>query len=231
MNDLASVNELLSGIYRDFKSRLNRSNYPLVFEYFDLKSREYKAKGRGHGLGHFAILYTPIPKIRPELMLVGDNPSWFDRADMTLALDIVREIEEGIPKKSSYLVHNHTFASQLKTIFNCNLKREDLLRQCVGLNRFWVQTGADGIKDFVKQPRTEEYRQLKQICEGGTQKIVSALEPRVVILLGANAQKAFPHAFRVIHPSIAIEHARHPGRGGVNKCTDDIGAIIDKHDL
>jgi len=27
----------------------------------------------------------PIPKIRPDLMLIGDNPSWFDRVDMTLA--------------------------------------------------------------------------------------------------------------------------------------------------
>lgn len=231
MNDLASVNELVNGIYRDFRSHLNRINYPLVFEYFDLKSRGYKAEDRGHDLGHFAILYTPIPKIRPDLMLIGDNPSWFDRVDMTLALNIVREIEKGVPQKSSYLVHNHTFAAQLKTIFNCNLKREDLLRQCVGLNRFWVQTGSDGIKDFIKQPRAEEYRRLKRICEYGTQRMVAALEPRVVILLGANSQKAFSHAFRGEHPSIAIEHARHPGRGGVNQCTESISAIIDKHRL
>ena len=231
MNDVASVLQLVDSIYRDFKAQLTRENFPLVFDYFDVKSRQYLADRRGHQLGHFAILYTPITRIRPDLMLIGDNPSWFDRNDMSLALTIVQEIEKGVPHASSYLTHDHAFANQLTTIFNRHLQRADLLRQCVGMNRFWVQTGTDGIQDFQKRPRNEEYRRLKRICERGTQRIVAALDPRVVILLGNHAQEAIPYAFRHEHQSIAFERARHPGRGGVNQCADEVSTIIERHHL
>jgi len=38
---------------------------------------------------HFAIpVFTQFPKIRPDLMLIGGQSLWFDRVDMTLAVNI-----------------------------------------------------------------------------------------------------------------------------------------------
>jgi hypothetical protein len=94
-----------------------------------------------HRLGRFIILYTPIATIRPQLMLVGNNPSWFHRTRRKAALANLATVAEKIPVVNSFLEHDHSYSRTLRKVFH-RLNRIDLLEGCVGLNRLWIQIGS-----------------------------------------------------------------------------------------
>jgi len=180
------MNELLEieSIYNNFHNTHTPEHYPALFDRYRQLEQEGRTK---HGLGHFAILYTPL-RINPQVMIIGNNPSWFDQYDSSRALDIVKEMEQGIPTVNSYLDHRHAFARQMQAGFS-QVGRSDLLEGCVGMNRLWVQTGSAGVPKMVTRNQSSEWREIKNRCEEGTREIVRLIKPKLALLVGVPAQK------------------------------------------
>ena len=177
----------IEALYSDFDSFWNSDNCQLTRAYLPELVKESTSPAT-HTLGRFVILYTPIETLSPSLMIIANNPSWFDRDDRQTAINNVEKLVGGIPSVNSYIRHDHNMAMILRSIFR-DLGRIDLLEQCVGLNRFWIQTGS-GIGKLLSNERREEGRRIRDRCERGTRRIIELLHPRAVALLGNEAQKA-----------------------------------------
>ena len=73
---------ILAGILTFF----NQESFPETFELINHLNQS--APDDAHKYGYYAILYTPVI-YRPTFMIVGNNPSWFDKDsnDNALILD------------------------------------------------------------------------------------------------------------------------------------------------
>lgn len=76
--DQHSRNEALQKVYQKFKEEWTEENYPALFKAMKKMRRDHPEK-YPHELGHFAIFYTPIPDGEIKYMVIGNNPSWFDK--------------------------------------------------------------------------------------------------------------------------------------------------------
>ncbi len=233
-NDINVIKDAIGNTYLNFSEKIRRENIPEIFKYF---TELGKSGGCIHKLGHFAIFYTPISKLQPKLMFVGNNPSWFDN-NGPRALEIIKEMECGIPSVNSYLEHNHVFARQMRKMFGedqYRINRPDLLEGCVGMNRFWLQTGSKGTGDLAKKPRNEEFKSIKNYCERKTKDFIRYLQPKVAVMLGGPAQEMISEDFslRMKNQGISIEKAHHPSNrnGGLSLTADEVKNIIDKYGL
>lgn len=193
-----------------------------------LMVREYLMENSSmlHPLGKYVILYGP-PQYRPPLMLIGNNPSWFGSRETALAN--LADVAAKIPRVNSYTAHDHEFARHLKSAFQC-LNREDLMENCVGLNRFWFQTGPK-FSSFV--PRKAQHPFLRTawdktiaFCEAGTRELIDIISPRSVALVGRHATRAIPKSFRVLRCAVVFKDCRHPAHGGKSQFQHDLADLI-----
>jgi hypothetical protein len=93
------MNELgmqIQKYYEDFKKDFNRGNFPDVFELIEDHNKKKNLKGQEHSLGNFAILYTPV-RYNPKIMMIGNNPSWFDKDNGVIGYKIVKELMKTPP--------------------------------------------------------------------------------------------------------------------------------------
>jgi hypothetical protein len=215
------TNGEIQKIYTDFARHFNPQNYPYLFREFPCMRRKFPSR-YPHGLGHYAIFYTPVPDQPIDFMLVGNNPSWFDskakesRDAAARAEQMVCGLKDGPPKEILYMRPDFDFGKQLQQILP-----PQILENIVGLNRFWMQTGVD-IQQFLKDLETEdakkEFLLLQKECEKNTRKIVLLLKPKTVFLFGNAAQKTF------LKTSLPCDFVsvRHPSNAGVSKAKSEI---------
>ncbi len=220
MNKIESINS----IYEEFKLLFNKKRCPELFEAMKTAEKDYFP----HSLGHFAILYTPVPKeSRPKLMLIGNNPSWFvdvnknktlENKEKKIALERVKSLENGVPSFSSYTQEpKHRFAKRLETEYK-NASVFSLLEDTVGMNRFWIQTGSDpeALKKVVLEnnvsnaKKNSQLEKLIEFCTEQTKKIIKIIEPHFLIILGTPARKCLDDWDAP--KSISIKFSQHPDR-------------------
>lgn len=236
MNKIKSINY----IYKDFKLLFNKKKCPELFEAMGAAEQDYFP----HSLGHFAILYTRVPReARPKLMLVGNNPSWFidvnknktlNDKEKNIALERVKILERGVPSFSSYTQQpKHRFAKRLETEYK-NASVFSLLENTVGMNRFWIQTGSkpDALKNVVLENSVSNARKNKQLddliefCAEQTKNIIKIIDPHFLIILGTPARECLGnwHAPK----SISVNFAKHPDRSTeLSKVLLDIKPALD----
>lgn len=208
-------------IYNDFRSLHKPERCQALFKRYRQLEQEGHTK---HELGHFAILYTPL-RLNPKVMIIGNNPSWFDQYDPSRALDIVKEMEKGVPTVNSYLVHRHAFAKQMQAGFS-QVGRGDLLKSCVGMNRLWVQTGSAGVPKMLTSDQGSQWREIKNRCEEGTREIVRLIKPKLVLLVGVPAQDTLNRHFRGENAEIQFADVRHPSHGGAQEFASQLRDAI-----
>ena len=220
------MNELETKIqkyYQDFKRDFREENFPQVFDLIESYNRS--PNRTQHKLGSFVIFYTPI-RYKPKLMIIGNNPSWFDKDDPEKGYEIVKGLMKGPPRESSYLVHNHVFANRLQDAF-VRIGRVDLLRDCVGMNRWWLQTGPENAS-WNRACRSNSFKlgqSFISYCESKTRELVSHINPKVTLLVGRKAQKLFPEK----NPSnTSIRHVAYPLGGGITQLESDLKKIVEE---
>ena len=86
MNNLEAE---IQSIYDDFRSIFNQESFPETFELINHLNQS--APDDAHKYGYYAILYTPVI-YRPTFMIVGNNPSWFDKDSNDNAQKIVKKL-------------------------------------------------------------------------------------------------------------------------------------------
>lgn len=220
---MTSKVNFIHNIYSDFRDEWTEKNYPNLFENMR-KIVKDAPHNYPHQLGHYAIFYTPVPKLDVRYMIIGNNPSWFhrkakkDKTHALSALSVVQGLEYSPPPKNLYTDGEYTFSDHLKTIFrDC----PGVLSSAVGLNRFWIQTGS-GFGEFKKEinyPEIQkEFKKIQKYCEERTVQIVKELNPEVLFLFGKPAQDTF--AERRINSEII--NVRHPSNGGLSSAIKTI---------
>lgn len=215
------IKDVVADIYKEFHNTHTPDRYPALFNRYRQLERDGHTK---HELGHFAILYTTL-RMNPKVMIVGNNPSWFDQYDPSRALDIVKEMERGIPTVNSYLDHKHAFARQMQAGFS-QVGRDDLLESCVGMNRLWVQTGSAGVPKMVTREERSQWREIKNWCEAGTREMVRLIKPELVLLVGVPAQNTLNRHFRKENSEIHFAEVRHPSHGGAQEFASQLKDAI-----
>ena len=216
--------QAINNIYSEFKLLFKERKIPELFEAMRLAQKEHFP----HPLGHFAILYTSVPReSRPKLMLIGNNPSWFvdvkknkrlSDEEKKIALERIQNLENGFPSFSSYTQKpKHRFAKRLETEYK-RASLLNLLETTVGMNRFWVQTGSEpnALKDVTLENSISNIKKNKQLdkliefCNKGTKEIIKIIEPHFLIILGAPARELLTDW--EAPKSISIQFANHPDR-------------------
>lgn len=215
--------------YSEFRQIFNEENFPEVFKKIhEHNQKKHDSKKGEHNLGHFAILYTPFIH-RPNIMLIGNNPSWFDKKDAIKGQEIIRKLEKHPPYINSYIKHNHVFAQKMRNIFVKKLNRGDLLEKCVGMNRLWLQTGSEfnTWKTSCNSYSLKFGHSLSKYCETRTKEIIKLIEPKAVLLIGQKAQELFSSDNK---PS-NIFNVDYPYGKGISMFREQLEHIIDKKKL
>ena len=189
-----------------------------------------------HDLGKFVIFYS-LPTISPKVVIIGDNPSWFQTSNPVLAEKNLEDVAEKIPTINSYKSHGHKFGNQIIDVFNA-IGRENWLDEIVGLNRFWIQTGGGGtteLKDECKKNgQLFLYEEIKHLCEKYTKDLVKLLNPNLVILLGKKAQNIYKP---IVNNSFYNPNRRsfifaiHPARGKWRQTASEIDTFLNENEI
>jgi hypothetical protein len=168
-----------------------------------------------HTKGSAVILYTPW-RYQPDLMMIGTNPSWFHRGmgepkihARTQALQNLNQVRQKVPTVNSYIEHDHEFSMKLRSYFE-PFGAINLLRDCVGMNRFWIQTGSSSsikLTDFQDKLILKE---LKDFCTEQTRAIVALTQPKTLWLLGKPAQECFEGWDHTLHGIEYVINSWHP---------------------
>jgi len=218
------MNELEKKIqkyYSDFKKDFNKKNFPAVFQL--IEEHNSKKNKSYHDLGNFAILYTPV-LYKPKIMMIGNNPSWFDKDNPENGYKIVRELMKAPAKECSYLVHNHVYAHRLQDAFS-RVGRMDLLTNCVGMNRLWLQTGPENApwNRACKAISFELRQNLYEYCQTRTKEIINLIKPKVLLLVGAKAQGLLQG--QAISNTV-VKCVAYPLGGGITLLENELREII-----
>ena len=189
--------------YSKFKEIYNEENYPEWFAFCNDHNKQfgdegYKLAVSGHELKHFAILQTKIYEEK-EIIIVGNNNSWFVPGNMRESLKVVKGLKKGIPEDNFLTKDESDYSRDLRSYFE--ILGEDskkLFERAIGINRFWIQTGP-------KCPPTEleiemksnfalknEWKILQEKCEKWTREIIELINPQLLLLLSGAAQKLYP---------------------------------------
>ena len=228
------VHEAIQKIYDDFKKTFESNKYQSVRAALDKVSEKNKYNHKfKHSLGEFAIFYS-LPTLKPDVVIIGNNPSWFHKSDPKKAQENLYDLAGCIPEQNvnSYRDRGHTFGDQFCSILAA-INKEEWLDSLVGLNRFWVQTGSGGIEEVKEQSDKIEkgvFRELEKQCEERTRKLVQILSPKMVILFGGPAQRTFGPIHRKTLPHIKFCDSRHPARGGREQAIADIKNFLSAED-
>ena len=182
--------------YSKFKEIYNEENYPEWFKFLKYHNMQFGEKGYNneeHKLGHYAILQTNIPE-NPIVVMVGKNNSWFIPSDMEDSLEVAKSLKENIPDQD-WFARESNFASRLNSQINkissIDSEAADILvNNRVGMNRIWLQTGANCPHENLKKAMEKnsklkyEWSDLKKICHKWTEDIIRTINPGLVILFG-----------------------------------------------
>ena len=107
MNEL---NTQIQKYYDEFRKDLNQGNFPAVFELIKNHNSKNNLERKEHVLGTFSILYTQV-RYKAEIMILGNNPSWFDKDNGAVGYRIVSDLMKTAPDYNSYIEDNHVFSS------------------------------------------------------------------------------------------------------------------------
>ena len=198
-----------------------------------------------HELGKYIIFYS-IPTFDPDLVIIANNPSWFDRYDNKLAKQNLEDVAGKLPTVNSYKDHNHKFGNEIVKVFEA-IGRKNWIDEVVGLNRFWIQTGGKGteeLKKTIKELEIENmplkppmlFKKIENICHEYTKDLIRILNPKILILLGKPAQNVFPilqYPRLDKNNNTFIIEADHPSNRrkdmrGWKKTAEDIKNILEK---
>ena len=220
---MSSFDADMQSFYTDFKRDFTRDNFPSVFDLIKKYNATKTRKRHEHDLGSFAIFYTPV-RLNPKLMMIGNNPSWFDKDNGYKGFEIVKGLMKGPPKENSYLVHNHVYAQRMQDIFG-RVGRSDLLADCVGMNRWWLQTGSENSSwnRACKEYSAHMNQNLYEYCETRTKRIIELVKPEVVLLVGAKAQQLSPEGDALGN---SIKHVSYPLGGGITALETELRLVI-----
>ena len=212
--------------YDDFKRDFNKKNFSEVFQL--IEQHNSKKNKSYHDLGNFAILYTPV-RYKPKIMMIGNNPSWFDKDSPENGYKIVRELMKAPAKECSYLVHNHVYARRMQDAFS-RVGRMDLLANCVGMNRLWLQTGPENASwnKACKIISYELKQNLYEYCQTRTKEIINLIKPKVVLLVGAKAQELLKGQ---AISNTAVKRVPYPLGGGITLLESELRQIIQDEKL
>lgn len=232
-DNVKEIENKIEKYYTMFKEIYTKKHYPDWFEFCKNYNQKFGNEGykkgiKGHELGHYAILQTPIPPKEPRIVMVGKNNSWFVPDNMKRSLEVVRNLEESIPTYDHYSIGSN-FAnrlnSQIKQIGFKNKKAEDLLRNHrVGMNRIWLQTGTsdENINKMTQEDQKASLQEkflgssLIQRCHNWTEKIIDKINPELVLLFGSGkhgADKLFNKEEGKLErekASFIVKHCYHP---------------------
>jgi len=233
--DKANIETLVRNTYCDFETDFKAENFPSVFDWIEKVNQAGNFGKGGHPLSLSAapIFQTPVT-LNPKLMLVGNNNSWFDSSDSKTAQKNLAQLVGAEPRVNSYMDHDTTFARSLRKVFGrdkgsfSGLNKLGVLRDCVGINRMWIQIGPDdkpkgasrGMKSVAADPSLLLGESFKDYCESRTRKLIEAIQPKVLVLVGSEAQTLYVSAPQP--KNITVVNARHPARGGEQKMADCI---------
>lgn len=220
-------------IYDNFSTEFKSKEFSSVRKALSNISKNNKDDPKYlHNLGKFVIFYS-LPSVNPEIMIIGDNPSWFHKKNPFLAKKNLEDVAGKIPKINSYKIHDHTFGNQIRNVFNL-IGKESWLDKVVGLNRFWIQTGGGGTKELRNESNKIEQgviNRLEKICEKNTRQMVEILSPKVAILLGKKAQNSFSFIDRSELSNIQFCDVIHPARGKWRQTASEIQYFFKKRKL
>jgi hypothetical protein len=218
---MSELENKIQKYYGDFKRDFNKKNFPGVFQL--IEEHNSKKNKSYHDLGNFAILYTPV-RYKPKIMMIGNNPSWFDKDNPENGYKIVRELMKAPAKECSYLVHNHVYARRLQDAFS-RVGRMDLLANCVGMNRLWLQTGPENASwnRACKTISLELRQNLYEYCQTRTKEIINLIKPKVVLLVGAKAQGLLQG--QAISNTV-VKSVAYPLGGGITLLENELREII-----
>ena len=222
---MSELDTKINAYYQSFRDAFRKENFPELF--VQIEKHNSNSAAQTHRMGSFAILYTPV-RYRPDIMIIANNPSWFDKYDFDTAEAIVEELMDGPPKVVSYVDHNHVFAHRLQDAFR-RLDRIDLLQNCVGMNRLWLQTGPENAS-WNKACRTRSAQlgvSLIEYCEQKSIEIIKLIRPRVALLVGSKAQKLMPEQ---LMGDIDVKHVAYPLGGGITELGSQLKEIIQNLD-
>ncbi|SVE41950.1 uncharacterized protein METZ01_LOCUS494804, partial [marine metagenome] len=211
--------------YSKFKEIYTKENYPEWFKFcksYNVKKGfadvGYKENQLGHELGHYAIFQTPIYKEK-EIVIVGNNNSWFipNKYMMKESLEIVKDLEEGIPEKNFLTRNESHYSRDLRSYFE--ILGEDskrLFERAIGINRLWIQTGPKcppsecELKEEMKSnfDLKDEWKILQENCEKWTKEIIELINPSLLLLLSGAAQKLYPQGFH--NKGFWVQHSYAP---------------------
>ena len=204
--------EAVEQIYQTLEARLKEPRIENLIQ----QIRDSTTTKHLHTKGSDVILYTPW-RYRPDLMIIGNNPSWFHEqmkgepkchASMQ-ALQNRSQLRRRIPKVNSYIEHDHVFSKKLRSYFE-PLGAIALLRDCVGLNRFWIQTGPSPSISLTNYQDKLAFKELEDFCHEGTREIVALTQPKTLWLLGIPAQECFEGWDHTLHGIENVEKSLHP---------------------
>ena len=221
-----TTREKIKDYYFKFKNIYIEKNYPEWFRFKNLHNQKFGEKGfnsNEHELGHWAILQTELPEI-VKVVMVGKNNSWFVRGNMEKSLKVVKKLENGIPKEDYLSSNGSNFSnrlnSQINKIGKINKSYEEALTYYrVGINKMWLQTGADYPHKELKKEMNQneklknEWEEIEEKCHIWTEDIIRLIAPKLVILFGNDSDKKC--AWNLFNKnldgeSFLIEHCPHP---------------------
>tara|TARA_Y100001970_G_scaffold291360_1_gene428235 strand:- start:1029 stop:1766 length:738 start_codon:yes stop_codon:yes gene_type:complete len=240
--------EKIKQIYENFSAEYYSDKFDNLREALNVISKREEKKFP-HPLGKFVIFYS-IPTTSPQLVIVGNNPSWFhksktaiDKEGLNKAEKNLRDVAEKIPTVNSYKEHDHKFGNQIIDVFNyCG--KSDWVDTLVGLNRFFIQTGGGGTAELKKECKKLDgedentYSNIEDLCNDFTRELVDILNPKLVILIGDDAKKStfpsveeYPRSYD--ENRITFLEAIHPSNrnGGWIKTAKDIRNFMEDNSL
>lgn len=228
-------------IYLEYSRDFNELNFPTVFAWLKEFNQLLNKKGLAYGKAAHPLALSPHPIFQtpvtnnPKLMIVGNNNSWFHTDKRALAQQNRDELSGKLPTVNSYMDHQTSFGLSLRKIFGPakggfrGLGRLGILRECVGINRLWIQIGpgnkpeglARGMDSVSKDRSPTLGVSFSDYCESRTRKLINLISPELLVLVGEPARRLYslneePQGMKVVY-------VRHPARGGERKAAEQIG--------
>jgi hypothetical protein len=237
--DKTDLIQLVDRTYREFEQDFTDENFPAVFNWIKQFNQSGCFGKGGHALSLSAppIFQTPVHN-RPKLMLVGNNNSWFDSKERRTAEENLNQLAGRTPTVNSYMDYDTTFGRSLRKVFGrdkgqfLGLNKLEVLRDCVGINRLWIQIGADdkpkgatrGMKSVSEDVSPAFSESFRIYCESRTRDLIKTIEPKILVLIGDKAKALYQYAEEP--KGVHVVHSRHPAYGGEQEMADSIRPFL-----
>ena len=230
--------------YLEYARDFNELNFPSVFAWLEEFNELFHKKGFALGKAAHPLALSPHPIFQtpvtnnPQLMIVGNNNSWFHTDKSNIAQQNRDELSGQLPTINSYVDHQTPFGLSLRKIFGPpkagfpGIGRPEMLRDCVGINRLWIQVGpvdkpkgmARGMDSVSKDSSPTLGVSFSDYCESRTRKLIDLISPELLVLVGEPARRLY--RLNKEPEGIKVVYARHPARGGERKAAEQIGEHV-----